>query len=144
MDDLDRVAHRVSLCALTGLSAGSAYATLTGLPLRSTSIKVSGSCAIVATAMFGAERIAYVALKNQIDSERQLVLTSHAFAGLMGGGLNGYMYQKKPLRGMFFFLPAMMGVGLIELAWERQRQARIQKLNEGDARRDESAIDSKP
>lgn len=130
MEYLDRVANRVSLSALTGFVAGSAYATFTGLPLRATSIKVAGSCAIVGTALFGAERLAYVAMKDQIDSERRLVLTSHSFSGLMGGGLNGYLYHKKPLRGMFFFLPTMMVVGFLELAWEQQRQARIQEVND--------------
>jgi hypothetical protein len=139
MDHLDRVAHRVSLCALTGFAAGTAYATFTGLPLRSTSIKIAGSCAIVATSLFGAERLAYAAMKGQIDSERRLVLTSHAFSGLMGGGLNGYLYQKKPLRGMFFFLPTMMIVGFLELAWEQQRRTRIKELN--DAADDSSRED---
>ncbi len=129
MDHVDRVASRVSLCALLGLAGGIALATYKGLPLRSTALKVASSCAIVGTGLFASERIAHVVLKDEIDNERRLLLTSHAFSGLMGGGLNGYMYHKKPLRGMFFFLPIMMVVGTMELGWERQRQARIEEVN---------------
>ena len=144
MEHLDRVTHRVSLCALTGLVGGVTFATYKGLPLQATSIKVAGSCAIVGTALFGAERLAYVALKGQIDNERRLTLTSHAFSGLFGGGLNGYLYQKKPLRGMFFFLPLMMGVGFLELAWEWNRQDRIQELAEAmDSQQKNIPVDDK-
>ena len=129
MEYFDRVADRVSLCVVTGLVAGAAHATYTGLPLRATSLKTAGSCAIVGTALFGAERLAYAALKDRLNNERQLVLTSHAFAGVMGGGLNGYVYQKKPLRGMFFLLPAMLAVGYLELAWEQHIKTRREELN---------------
>lgn len=130
MENIDRVANRVSLCALTGLFGGATFATYKGFPLRSTAIKVASSCAIVGTAMFGAERLAYITMKDQIDSERRKILTSHASSGLFGGGLNGYLYHKRPLRGIFFFLPMMVAVGFLELAWEQKKRARIQELNE--------------
>ena len=125
MDQVDRVSHRVSLCAVTGFLGGLSYATFKGFPQRTTALKAAGSCAIVGTALFGAERIAYVALQPQIQNERRLVATSHAFAGVIGGGLGGYLYQKKPLRGMFVFLPVMLTVAYLELAWDEKRKARI-------------------
>jgi hypothetical protein len=130
MEYIDQVAHRVSLCCLTGVLGGLSYATFKGFPQRATALKAAGSCAIVGTALFGAERIAYVAFQPQIDNERRLVLTSHAFSGVMGGGLGGYLYQKKPMRGMFIILPVMTSIGFLELAWEKQRRARIKEFTD--------------
>lgn len=130
MDHVDRVANRVTLCALVGLGGGSCLATFRGYPLQSTAIKVASSCAIVATGLFVSERVAYVALRNETQNERHLVLGSHAMGGLMGGGLNGYLYHRQPIRGMFVFLPIMLGVGFLELEWERRRQARIRAIQE--------------
>lgn len=131
VDHVDRVASRVSVCGLMGFAGGIAFSAYRGLPIQSTAIKVATSCAIVGTSLFATERIACMILQNEIDNERRLVLSSHAFSGIMGGGLNGYAYQKKPLRGMFFFLPIMIGVGFLELGWERQRQSRIREINDG-------------
>ena len=128
MEHVDHAAARVSLGALTGLIGGMSYATFKGLPFRSTSLKVAGSLALVGTSLFGAERLAFVSMEGQIENERRRVLTSHAFAGVFGGGLNGYLYQKKPLRGMFYFIPIMMGFGFLELAWEQKKLKRIQAL----------------
>lgn len=129
MEQVDRVASRVSLCAVTGLFGGATFATFKGLPRRSTSLKVAGSFALVSTALFGIERVAYyVAMDGQMESGRRKILTSHAFAGVFGGGLNGYLYQKKPLRGMFYFIPLMMGVAFLELKWEGKKQQRLQNL----------------
>lgn len=128
MDHIDHVASRVSLSALSGLLGGSIYATLKGLPLRSTSFRIASSFALVGTAVFGAERVGYVALQSQIDGERRRLLTSHAFAGVSGGALNGYLYHKKPLQGMFYFIPLMLGVAFAELTWEKTRQDRLEAV----------------
>jgi hypothetical protein len=134
MDQVDRVAHRVSLCGLVGLVGGLTHATFKGFPQRATALKAAASCAMVGTALFGAERLTYMALQPHLESERRLVMTSHAFSGVIGGGLSGYLYQKKPLRGMFVFLPVMLSIGYIELAWSQQRQARIQELTDAASR----------
>lgn len=131
MDHVDRAAHRVSLSALAGLLGGLTFATFKGLPQRATALKAASSCAIVGSAVFGAERLAYVVFEKEIDSRRRLLLTSHAFSGLAGGGLAGYLYQKRPLRGMFFFLPVMMGVGFFEILWEEKRELRIKEYIDG-------------
>jgi hypothetical protein len=128
MEHVDRVASRVSLGALVGFFSGAAYAIFRGFPLRATSLKVAGSFAMVGTALFGLERVAYAALEDQLQSERRLLLTSHAFAGVMGGGLNGYLYQRKPLRGMFCFIPVMLGFGFLELGLEQKKQERLRTL----------------
>lgn len=128
MEEVDRVAARVSICALTGILGGTAYATLRGFPLANIAIKSGTSCAMVGTVLFGVERLAYLAMKEQIDNERRLVLTSHAFSGVMGGGINGYLYQKKPMRGMFYFIPVMLGVGFLDLMWQQKKQERIMQV----------------
>lgn len=128
MEYVDHVAARVSMLALTGLGFGSVYSTWKGLPLRSTTFKIASSFAMVGTALFGLERIGYLALQNQILEERRLLLTSHAFAGVTGGALNGYLYHKKPLQGMFYFVPVMIGAAFLETTLQQKRQERIQEL----------------
>ena len=128
MEHVDRLAARVTLGTFSGLLGGATYAIYKGFPLRSTALKVAGSFALVGTALLGSERVAYIAFQDQLQNERRTLLTSHAFGGVFGGGLNGYLYQRKPLRGMFFFLPVMMGIAFLELSWEQKKQERLQYL----------------
>jgi hypothetical protein len=129
MEHVDRVAARVSFCTLAGLFGGATFAVWKGFPKRATSLKVAGSCALVSTVLFGMERLAYVALESQInDNERRLMLTSHVFAGVAGGGLNGYLYHGKISRGMLFFLPIMLGSTFAELQWEKNKKLRLQEI----------------
>ena len=133
MEHIDHTSARVTLSALLGLVGGSGYATLTGLPLRSTSIKVAGSFAIAGTALFSMERIAFLAFEQSLGGEeqhRRLLLTSHAFSGVAGGALNGYLYQRKPIQGMVLFVPIMMGTALLELSFQRRKLERSRLLEE--------------
>jgi len=126
MEHIDHIAARVSLSALLGGLGGSIYSSLRGLPLASTSLKIAASTAMVGTALFTCERAAFVVM--DMENHRQRVWTTHAFAGVAGGALNGFLYQKKPLRGMFYFVPVMMGVAAMELSWERQKEQRRASL----------------
>eukprot|EP00980_Cylindrotheca_fusiformis_P011295 scaffold2599_cov125-Cylindrotheca_fusiformis.AAC.5 len=128
MEYVDHVAARVSMCAMTGAGVGTIYSTWKGFPLRSTTFKIASSFAMVGTVVFGMERIGYAAMENQIQGERRLLLTSHAFAGLAGGAVNGYLYHKKPLQGMFYFVPVMMGVYFLESVLQEKRKERLQEL----------------
>ncbi|KAG7370397.1 hypothetical protein IV203_028143 [Nitzschia inconspicua] len=162
LKEFDHVANRVGICTLFGFFGGAAYGTLKGFRRRSTALKAASSCAIVATSVFGMERIAAVALRQQQqqsdtttiqhDDSSRWTLSSHAFAGVAGGALNGYLYQKKPLRGMFYFVPIMLCVAGMELEWkhrkelrtaqvqlEQQRGQKVQQLNQHD---DETASNS--
>jgi hypothetical protein len=129
MNEIDRIANRVGVCTITGFFGGAAYATYRGSSRRSAALKTAASCAIVATGFFGTERIGNILLRGHVDSERRLILTSHAFAGVAGGGLNGYLYQQKPLRGMFWGIPVMVGVAVLELEFQRMKQNRMQELS---------------
>jgi hypothetical protein len=138
LEEIDHVANRVGMCALTGFFGGAAYATFKGFPRRATSLKAAASCAIVATSLFGTERIANILLRHQIhNNEYQLTLSSYAFAGVVGGGLNGYLYQKKPLRGMFYFIPLSLCIGMIELDWTKRKEERIRELQDDKVGEDE-------
>lgn len=128
MDYVDHVAARVSFSAVAGLGLGTMYSTLRGLPMRSTVLKIGTSFAMVGTVVFGLERIGYAAMKDQIEQEKRLLLTSHAFSGVAGGALNGYLFHKKPRQGIFYFVPVMIGVAALELYIENKREKRIKEL----------------
>lgn len=83
---------------------------------------------MVGTVVFGIERIAYIAMKDQIKKEKRLLLTSHAFSGVAGGAMNGYLFHKKPRQGMLYFVPVMMGVAAFEMYIEQKREDRIKEL----------------
>ncbi|CAJ1960987.1 unnamed protein product [Cylindrotheca closterium] len=128
LEYVDHVAARVSFSAVLGLCLGTMYSTFRGLPMRSTALKIGGSFAMVGTVVFGLERIGYVAMKDLIEQEKRLLLTSHAFSGVAGGALNGYLFHKKPRQGIFYFVPVMMGIGSLELYIENKRAERIKEL----------------
>ena len=131
LDEVDHVSSRVGLCSAIGLVSGAAYSAYRGLPRRATSIKVCISWTLVGTALFTTERIGHVLFQGPITGggsgsgsssggstdgmNRRLVLTSHAFSGISGGGVLGYLYQRQPVRGMVVFTPIMLGVGFLEL-----------------------------
>ena len=134
MEYIDHVAARVSLCALSGFSYGTVYASWKGLPLRSTSFKIATSFAMAGTALFGFERIGYAATQyqqqqNTNDNNQHFSLfTSHSFAGITGGAINGYLYRRKPIQGVIVFVPIMLGFALLELTWQKKKLQRIQEL----------------
>lgn len=149
MDHVDHVANRVGIASAVGLVGGAAWATLKGMPRRSTALKVCASCTLVATAVFGTERLAFAAMdgrtvtnndgnttqeqqqqqQQQLRRRKRVVsLTSHSFGGVAGGGLLGYLYLKKPVRGMVVFVPTMLLVGYLELYWQNLKQQRWKEL----------------
>lgn len=131
MDHIDHVAARVSAAALLGGIGGVGLAAIRGFPLPSTAIKVGSSCAIVSTSLFGTERLGYAALEafdTSTTSHFERTLISHAFSGFAGGALNGYVYQKRPIRGMIICVPVMMVFGWAELEFQKQRERRRQEI----------------
>ena len=135
MEYIDHVAARVSLCALSGFSYGTVYASWKGLPLRSTSFKIATSFAMAGTALFGFERIGYAAIQYQQqqnhtsnNNQHFSLFTSHSFAGITGGAINGYLYRRKPIQGVIVFVPIMLGFALLELTWQQKKLQRIQEL----------------
>lgn len=133
MDEVDRVAGRVSLAALSGLLGGAALATYKGHPLPKTSVFMAVSCALVGTACFGFERLSNVTLRQFVDanddqSEKRLFYGSHALGGMIGGGITGALFQRRPIPGMMLCTPIMIGVAFAEQKFEEERQKRLRQL----------------
>jgi len=128
MEEVDYVANHVGVLTLSGFFSGAAYATYKGFSRRQTALKVAASCTLVGTSLFGAERLANIFLRERIKSDQRLTLSSYTFGGVFGGGLNGFLYQKQPIRGMIIFVPFMLGMGMIELELKRKKQKRIEEL----------------
>ncbi|KAL3783069.1 hypothetical protein HJC23_012106 [Cyclotella cryptica] len=150
---LDHLAARVTASATTGFGCGAAYATYKGYPIAKTSLSAAVSCALISTACFGVERIAYGILRRSdqfvtgfsgnrpvdgTDSAREskpspnLLYGSHALGGLVGGGLVGILYQGAPLKGSILFTPIMLGISQLEISLEKYKAERIQQLKEAD------------
>eukprot|EP00536_Pseudo-nitzschia_multiseries_P009849 jgi/Psemu1/201788/e_gw1.286.76.1 len=129
MDDVDFAANRVGTMTLAGFLGGAAHATFKGFPRRASALKAAASCALVGTSLFTAERMANVAMRDQIEDDRRLTLSSYAFGGIFGGAINGFLYQKQPLRGMAIFTPFMLCVGMFELELKLRKQQRLEELS---------------
>lgn len=138
MDDIDYVANHVGAFCLTGLFSGAAYAKFKAFPTRRISLRAGASCACVATTLFVFERIANISLRKESDANDSRIscndvdirttLSSHAFGGAFGGGLNGYLYHKQPIRGMVLFTPLMLCLGAMKLEYKRRKQKRESEL----------------
>lgn len=129
MEDIDRVANRMTISFVAGLVGGGTMAIFKGAPVPKTSLSVAASCALVATACFGLERISNVALRtaNVSDATTQFY-ASHAVGGVAGGALTGLLFQSRAVPGVLLFTPAMMLIAFGEIQFEQARQARLLRL----------------
>ena len=150
---IDHIAARVSASAITGLGCGSAYATYKGFPVFKTSTSAALSCAMISTACFGMERVAYGILKqsslltedklstNDDISDTPSIIQSttritnptmhygsHALGGLSGGSIVGFLFHGKPWAGAALMMPLMLGVGKIEISLDEYRSERLRQI----------------
>jgi hypothetical protein len=141
---LDHLAARVTASALTGLGCGAAYATYKGFPIPKTSLSASLSCALVSTACFSMERVAFgiitrvrEQLNNEDDSDSSaiklatppnIVYASHALGGCLGGGIAGFLFQGHPFAGAFLLTPLMLCAGKMELKLEEYKAERLRQF----------------
>jgi hypothetical protein len=134
MDEVDRVANRVSLAALTGLLGGVSLATYKGSSIPRTSLSMAASFAIVGTACFGLERLSNVVMRqvnveNSDNKHEQMALyASHAIGGMVGGGITAAIFQQRPIPGMILCTPLMLGIALAELTFKAAREERLQEM----------------
>jgi hypothetical protein len=140
MDDIDRIATRVTLAGCVGAVGGSALALFKGNVVPRTAALTAMSCAMTATACFCSERLAnQVANKLIIShdgtnpSERfptpfEQIMASHAAGGILGGALTGTLYIGRPLRGIIFVTPLMILVGIAEFKFQNMRERRTMEL----------------
>jgi hypothetical protein len=125
MEVIDHIAARVTLAAAFGAFAGVGAAMYKGhgSPPRTAALAAM-SCALSATACFGSERVAAVAVARLLQTKRgtsgsellfsnswEVALTTHAIGGVVGGSIVGFLYLGRPLRGVAFFAPFMLVVG---------------------------------
>lgn len=134
MDEVDRVANRVSLAALTGFLGGVSLATYKGSSIPRTSLSMAASFAIVGTACFGLERLSYVVIRqlnvdNNDNKQNQMAFyASHAIGGMAGGGITAAIFQQRPIPGMILCTPLMLGIALAEQTFEAAREERLQEI----------------
>jgi hypothetical protein len=140
MDQIDHVASRMTLAALSGIVVGASLATYRGSNIIKTAMSVSGSFALCGTACSGSERIAYNVLKLSLkpDSEHpryyrlhernnQLFL-SHSVGGAVGGMICGGLFQGRLIAGLALFTPLMLGVAYAEITLSEYREKRLQEM----------------
>ncbi|KAL7439320.1 hypothetical protein ACHAXM_009854 [Skeletonema potamos] len=152
MDDglaiLDHLAARVTASALTGLGCGAAFATYKGFPIPKTSLSASLSCALVSTACFSMERVAFCVITRvteQINKEDDsdssainlatppnVLYASHALGGFFGGGIAGFLFQGHPFAGAFLLTPLMLCAGKMELKLEEYKAERLRHFLQKD------------
>ena len=130
MDEVKRVANRMTIAFMSGLAGGSIYALMKGRPAGKIAVAVAANCAVVSTACFSLERVSNVALRqvlNEEDHNTSLYL-SHAIGGAVGGSLLGYLFQFRAMPGFMLFTPAMVMVAFGEIKFEQARKVRLEKL----------------
>lgn len=135
---LDHLTARMTASALTGLGCGMIFSTYKALPIAKTSMSAAASCALISTACFGAERLAYGIIHTITGKDStttpNILFGSHALGGLCGGGVVGFLYQGNPFRGMVLFAPIMIGIGQLEITLDKYKASRIQQLRETSSR----------
>mgnify|MGYP005864731443 CR=1 FL=1 len=135
MEDFDRASARVTVAGALGALGGVGTAMYKGHPIPRTVGLTAFSCAMVASACFGSERLAATALRGgplekELGRGPFLVMT-HACGGFLGGGILGYLYIQKPMHGVSFFVPIMSAIGYAESLFQdmvdEQRALQIRK-----------------
>jgi uncharacterized membrane protein len=137
---IDRVTHRVSSGAASGIFLGASFATLKGLPLPQTSLSMASSFALASTACFIPERIFYqtsfyfvprdntIVVDSSEKKENTRLFVSHGLAGVVGGGVTGGLFNGKPLSGVMLIMPLMLGVAYSEIQIQEYKRKRIKEL----------------
>lgn len=127
MEDIDRVANRMTISSVAGLVGGATMAIHKGSPVLKSSVSVAMSCALVSTACFGIERLSNVALRsaNVIADPSTSFYASHALGGSVGGAMTGALFQSRMMPSVLLFTPAMVLVAFGEIQFEKARQARL-------------------
>jgi hypothetical protein len=141
-DSITAMSHRVTVSGLLGGIAGTALAVYRGHHQKSRTALLTGfSWALVATTLFGTERILKYGIRNAVvrfqttttDEKttiddaalpRQYDYLSYGLSGILGGMFLGGAYIQRPLRGAAFFTPIMILLAMAEHQWEDHRRQR--------------------
>jgi hypothetical protein len=128
------LSHRVTISGVLGGMAGSALAVYRGHhQISRTAVLTGFSWALVATTLFGTERILHYGIRNAMlllsnstsnqDEKttappRYVDYISYGLSGMLGGLFLGGAYIQRPWRGAIFFTPLMICVAEAEHQWE--------------------------
>lgn len=125
MEDFDRAGARVTVAGFLGSLAGVGTALYKGHPMGRTVGMTALSCAMVASACFTGERLMATIMRNytpEVEQEMSrgsfLMLTHASGGGVLGGSILGYLYIGKPLHGIIFFTPLMVGFGAADALFQ--------------------------
>ena len=140
-EELDHVADRVRGAAALGSLAGGMIAVYRGYPFLRTMGYAGFSCAMVATATFGCERLAGVAMESNDTirnnlSRLQFLVLSHVTGGAIGGAIVGGLYQQQPLNGMVLLVPLMTVWGVGESMFQDLRDFKMEQSLKAQGIRD--------
>ena len=126
MEDVDYVAARTAVAAALGGISGASLAVFRGHSIQMLATRMAGSWAMAATACIGTQRLASVAGRHlfvdQDEKSDAMIVGTHCAGGSFGGGLLGYVYIRKPIRGMVFLTPVMLMVALAEIRFEERKR----------------------
>ena len=130
MDEVDRVAARVAISTVAGLTLGASIAIFKGAPIGRTAMSVSASCALAGTACFGTERVANTAIRRLSEGIEPTTrdFASHGIGGVVGGGIAGGLFQGRVLSGSLLFTPIMLAVAYGELRADEYKRERLNLL----------------
>ena len=130
MDEVDRVAARVAISTVAGLTLGASIAIFKGAPIGRTAMSVSASCALASTACFGTERVANTAIRRLSGGNEPTTrdFASHGIGGVVGGGIAGGLFQGRVLSGSLLFTPIMLAVAYGELRADEYKRERLNHL----------------
>lgn len=139
MEEIDRVAARVTYAGCLGALGGCLSAIYKGHVIHRTAALTALSCTMVATACFSSERIAnFVAAKILVNNNEEKhipsfsqIMATHAIGGIVGGAYTSMIYIRRPLQGVLFLTPIMLIVGVTEFTLqEMSERRRLELLNE--------------
>jgi hypothetical protein len=126
-ESLDYMGKRVVAATGLGGALGACLATYKGHAISMVVPNMARTWALSATACTFTQQLALGVLSSVVPSSKNdtpAILLSHGVGGICGGSVLGYLYIRKPVRGIIFMTPIMLVIGMLEL-----RLQELQKLD---------------
>ena len=122
--DLDHVASRVCVAGIGGVLSGAVVALNRGHIVSKTAHSMGWNWALAAAACLSTQRLALAGFRYQNDGviTPTATMVSHGVGGVLGGGILGGLFIQKPLRGVVFAVPMMLGIGMLELKFQEEKR----------------------
>ena len=128
MEDVDYVAARTALAGILGGLSGASLAIIRGHSVPMLMQRMAGSWAMAATACIGTQRITHAAARHLLagrgidEKSDAMIVGTHCAGGVVGGGILGYLFIRKPLHGISYLTPIMLLVSLAEIRYEERKR----------------------